>query len=246
MAAQGPTPAPSPPRSRRGTVSPNRERPRVPYPCWGLPRGAAWRPPLLLRLLARPLRRQEAGPPLGSSPAELRRGKKAPPSARGVPWPVPSTPPVRNRRRPLLTRGSWSTLPRPPSRRLPHPRSLPPRGGTCRFVVAAGSNPERQPSPGARPPPLPRRLQSSNATPETEVETGTEAGKVPGAGPGGGKSRENPRSSLPRPRRVPAHRLPPAAARCGDVMARGRSPPASRCAERMGEPCGTAATSPPP
>lgn len=206
-----PPPLPTPPRRNREREPPPRirkvgadgeERTRVPYPCWGLRRGAARRPLLLLLpLLARPLRRQEAGPPLGSSPAELRRDKEEPPSARGAPRPVRSPRPARNRRRlRLLTRGGRRALPRPPSRRFSHPRSLLPRGGTCWFVLAVGYNAERQPSPGARPWQLRRRPPSSNATPKSEVETGTEAGKVPGAGPGGGKSRENPQAALPRPR----------------------------------------------
>ena len=203
-----PPPPPTPPRRGREREPPPRirkvgaggeERARVPYPCWGLRRGAARRPLLLLPLLARPLRRQEAGPPLGSSPAELRRDKEAPPFARGAPRPVRSPRPARNRRRlRLLTRGGRRALPRPPSRRFSHPRSLLPRGGTCRFVLAVGSNAE--PSPAARPWQLRQRPPSSNATPKSEVETRTEAGKVPGAGPGGGKSRENPQAALPRPR----------------------------------------------
>ena len=86
-----------PPRIRKVGAG-GEKRARVPYPCWGLRRGAARRPLLLLPLLARPLRWQEAGPPLGSSPAELRRDKKAPPSARGAPRPVRSPRPARNRR----------------------------------------------------------------------------------------------------------------------------------------------------
>lgn len=139
------------------------KRPPSLLPMLGAPAGRSPAPLLLLQLLARPLSRQEAGPALRSCPsrAQAGRGGASIRPRRSPDSPVSAA--VRKRRQLLAlglrrSRGSGRALPRPSRRRLSHPRSHPQGGGICRFVLAAGSNPERRPSLGARPSPLLHRL----------------------------------------------------------------------------------------
>lgn len=155
-----------PAETEKGNRLPEREgrpgggkRPPTLLPMLGAPAGRSPAPLLLLQLLARPLSRQEAGPafPSCSSRAQAGRGGASIRPRRSPDSPVSAA--VRKRRRLLelglrRSRGSGRALPCPSRRRLSHPRSHPQGGGTCRFVLAAGSNPERRPSLGARPSPL--------------------------------------------------------------------------------------------
>lgn len=140
MAAKGLTPFPprgrgeGEPPARVGEVQPGGgKRPRVTYPCWGLPRGEARRPLLLLLPIARPHLRREAVPALRSVPSRAQAGRRGasirPRRSRTVPSARPAS--QRRRRRRLLAPGlrrsrrGGRALPRPPGRRLSQSRSLP-------------------------------------------------------------------------------------------------------------------------
>lgn len=150
----------------------------------GAPAGRSRRPLLLLLLLARPLWRLEAGPGLRSAPPELRRGGEAPPSARGAPRPGPSAQPVRQRRRGGgsqrldATKAAVGGPPSPAPTAVSQLGSVPRRGGgrggregNCWFLPAAGSNPERRPSPGPRLSLLRQRPPFWIPAPHTEADT---------------------------------------------------------------------------
>lgn len=89
------------------------------------------------------------------------------------------------------------------------PRSLLQWGGTCLFVAATGSNPERPPNLRARPSRSLGARRPQSRRQRLRWRPGQRQGRCWELGRRGGKSRENPPFSLPRPRRVPAHRLAP-------------------------------------
>lgn len=179
---------------------------------------------LLLQLLARPLWRQEAGPALRDRPSRAQAGRGG-----------ASIRPRRSPDSPVSARGpggrgggggSRRALLRPPRRRLSHPRSLPP-GWAGPAGLSWPPAPTRSAGRALEPAPRlclgARRSRTRSRSPRWRP--GLRPGRCRELGRAGGKSRENPSFSRPRPSPPLSNSAPgsPASARCGDVTAGGRA-----------------------